>query len=108
MKSKLCFKTLEGYLFIRPDDINFIKAEEMYAYIYNGTSKHFVSSSLKSLEQKISLESFIRCHRSYLVNIDKVSKFIRKDNAKLMMENGIEVPISRNRKTEVMEKLGIE
>jgi len=99
---------LDGYLFIRRDDINFIKSEDVYAYIYNDKSKLFVNYSLKVLEQKLSSEIFIRCHRSYLVNIDKVVKFITAANFKLLLENGMEVPISRNKKKIVAEKVGIE
>ena len=99
---------MDGYLFIRRDDINFIKSEDVYAYIYNDKSKLFVNYSLKVLEQKLSSEIFIRCHRSYLVNIDKVVKFITAANFKLLLENGMEVPISRNKKKIVAEKVGIE
>jgi len=108
MKKKLCFKTLDGYLFIRPDDINFIKSDDVYAYIYNDKTKLFVNYSLKVLELKLPEENFVRCHRSYLVNIDKVVKFIRASNFKLLLENGLEVPISRNKKREVIKKLGID
>jgi len=107
MKSKLCFKTLDGYLFLRPDDINFVKSEDVYSYVFNDTSKHFIHCSLKTLEEKLPKNTFIRCHRSYLVNIDKVVKFIRAANFTLLLENGKEIPISRNKKEEVMRKLGI-
>ncbi len=108
MKKKLCFKTLDGYLFISPDHINFVKSEDVYAYIYNDKVKLFVNCSLKGLEEKLPSNRFIRCHRSYLINIDKVVKFIRAKNFKLLMENGIEIPLARSKKKIVAERLGIE
>jgi len=108
MRNKLCFKTLEGYLFIRPSDINFVKSEDVYAYIFNDKSKYFINCSLKDLEKKLTTENFMRCHRSYLVNLDKVVKFIRSSNYKLLLENGLEIPISRGKKEEVARKLGID
>ena len=108
MNKKSCFKTNDGYLFIHPEDINHIESEEAYAYIYCGSTKHFVHCSLKSLELILPGESFVRCHRSYLVNVDKVVKFIRAANFKLLMENGMEIPIARGKRKIVTKELGIE
>lgn len=48
---------------------------------------------LNELEQRLP-EQFLRCHQSYLVNLDHVSRF-RSDYLELM--DGTEIPISKNR-----------
>ncbi|MEM9546840.1 MAG: LytTR family DNA-binding domain-containing protein [Bacteroidota bacterium] len=108
MKNKISFKTLDGYLFLLPDEINFIKSEDIYAFVYYGGARHFINCSLKSLEEMLPRDSFLRCHRSYLVNLDRVVKFKRTNKFTLLLENGLEVPISRQKKELVMRKLGIK
>ena len=108
MKNKLCFKTLDGYIFLRPDDINFVKSKDVYSFVYNDKSRLYVHCTLKDLEEKLDAQSFMRCHRSYLVNVDKVVKYVRASNALLLFENGQEVPISNTKKKVVLQKLGVE
>lgn len=50
-------------------------------------------------------DQFLRCHRSYIINLDKVKQIIKNTNCVLVMENGDEVPVARGRKEEVTKKL---
>lgn len=104
-QEKLCFPTSDGYLFLRIDDITYIKSDDIYSYIHNGTTKHFSTQSLKLLMEQLPEDQFIRCHRSYIVNTCKVFKLIKSGNCKLIMENGDEVPVARGKKEETTKKL---
>jgi DNA-binding LytR/AlgR family response regulator len=56
-------------------------------------------------------DNFVRTHRSYMVNVNFVSGFVRnKDNGRCMIENIselAEVPISRSRIEDVKLALGL-
>jgi len=103
--NKIPLQTTDGYIFLRSQDISYIKSEDIYANVYNGSEKYFVIESLKSLEEILPEKDFFRCHRSYLVNINKVFKLNKKSNYMLILENGTQVPVSRSNKEKVVQKL---
>lgn len=51
-------------------------------------------SGISILEKKVKEEYFYRCHRSYLVNVSKISTISKKE---VMLEGGLKVPIARGK-----------
>ena len=54
-------------------EILFIEAFDNYAKVVTATEKHIVSHTLKSVEEKLTGRGFVRIHRSFLVNFQKIS-----------------------------------
>ena len=54
------------------EDILYIEADRNYCSIKTTTVAHLLSSTLKSIEEKLPTSSFIRVHRSFVVNISKL------------------------------------
>jgi DNA-binding LytR/AlgR family response regulator len=88
-------------LTLHPGKLLLMKAEDNYVQIYylsgNTICKELVRTSMKKLETGLPAGTFVRAHRSYLVNLTKVVLF--KKNAKghyLQLEglNDISVPVS--------------
>mgnify|MGYP002676003013 CR=1 FL=1 len=65
-----------------------------------GNYKVREKTSMKLLEEKLSLHSFSRCSVSYLVNLRLLSSV---DGSEVIMMNGDHLPISRNRKKEFVD-----
>ncbi len=57
---------------IKLDDINYLEAQGDYVKIYMEDKTYAVHSSLKSIEDKLPDKSFVRVHRSFIVNIGKI------------------------------------
>ena len=106
--AKLNFKTVDGYILLHPEEIYYFKSEDIYAFVHDGKTEQFINASLKAIEAILPEGSFIRCHRSYIVNIKKVTKIIKAANSSLMLGKGIIIPISRGKKNEVLKILGID
>ncbi|WP_072999061.1 LytR/AlgR family response regulator transcription factor [Mariniphaga anaerophila] len=72
-----------------PSDIFYLEAADNYVTIYflnkQKVSHYLIRNSLKNLEEYLSEYSFIRCHRSFIVNFEKV-KLIRKEKDGLKLE----------------------
>jgi hypothetical protein len=72
-----------------PVDIFYIEAADNYVTIYyqnkQKISHYLLRNSLKNLEEYLSGYSFVRCHRSFIVNFEKV-KLIRKEKDGLKLE----------------------
>lgn len=54
-------------------DILYVQADDNYATLYTAKQKHIVSHTLKSVEEKLVPQGFIRIHRSYLINFQKIT-----------------------------------
>jgi DNA-binding LytR/AlgR family response regulator len=59
---------------IKFSDIIYIKAENNYTYIIMEHKKILASLNLKSLTEKLPSNSFFRVHRSYVININKITR----------------------------------
>jgi len=71
------------------DDILYLEASDNYVLIYyvsnNKISKYMIRNTLKNLEVKLLSMGFVRCHRSYLVNFNRV-KILKREKDGLFLE----------------------
>ncbi len=87
---------------ILPTDILYIEAADNYVTIYflnkQKIAHYLLRNSLKNLEEYLSEYSFIRCHRSFIINFEKV-KLIRKEKDGLKLEidapSELVIPVSK-------------
>ena len=64
-----------------------------------------VSCTLKDIEELLQDYSFIRVHRSYLVNLNEIEKYVKGEGGYLVMSDGSNIDVSRSRKEELLKKL---
>ena len=84
-------------------DILLIEAKGDYIQIKTTDKKHLVHTTLKRIEEKLPPSVFIKVHRSYIVNLDKIVDI--EDNSILIEEEII--PISRANKEALMKRLNM-
>ncbi len=92
------------------EDILYIEASDNYVSVYylmnNKVSKYMIRNTLKQLEIKLSKIGFIRCHRSYLVNFNKV-KVLKREKEGLFLVLNIEgelvLPVSKTYVSPIIE-----
>lgn len=98
-------------LVVPAETVVFIESQDNYAAIYYGShkglKKHLIRSSLKSLETQLADTSLIRCHRTFIVNIQQVLSYTgNKHGLQLSLKNlGKEIPVSRSYVSLLKEKL---
>lgn len=88
------FKRNRKLINIRFDDIFYIESQRNSAVFHLIDNEFSLNQKLDELEKEFP-ESFIRCHKSYLVNSKYVSK-IKQDT--LVLVNGEQIKVSRSRK----------
>lgn len=81
--------------------IKWIEAYGDYVKIVTEDDSHLVLSTMKSFEKDLSKEKFIRVHKSFIINVDKIEKF----NSKFAEIGVTKIPLSRNKKDELMKAL---
>jgi DNA-binding LytR/AlgR family response regulator len=82
-------------------NILFAEANDNYTHLYTSEQKFLVSTTLKKVEEKLSVFNFCRVHRSYLINIRHIDK-IFQDDVYLKQHR---VPISRKYKDDLFDKI---
>jgi DNA-binding LytR/AlgR family response regulator len=84
-------------------EINVIEAKGDYIKIKTNDKNHIVHSTLKKIESKLPTEMFLKVHRSYVINIQKIIDI--EDNSVLIKKDVI--PVSRSNRSELMKRLNL-
>jgi len=102
---KLMIATNEGPYFIPTDDILFAEGQNNYTHFHLSRQRRLVASkTLLEFENLLSEQGFLRVHKSFLVNMKYVERYLSK-NGTLLLTDGNEVEVSRRRKDEVLNSL---
>lgn len=98
-QTKIALNIGEGIEFVMPSEICFFKSDGNYTTIFfeNRDNITFIRP-LKDLEEVFVDKGFYRIHNSYLINLQKIKRYVKTDGGILVMENNEQVPISRNKK----------
>ena len=73
------------------DEVLFIKSDDNYIHIFTTDSKFTIRNTLEWFKEQSPKNYFHRTHRSYLVNINKITK----TKAKSVFIGSVEIPVSR-------------
>lgn len=104
--NKIALPTMEGLQMIPIQSIISCEAHDNYTtLILKDNKKLVVSCTLKVIEEMLEDYSFIRVHRSFLVNLHEVEKYVKGDGGYVVMSDGSHIYISRNKKEELLKKL---
>lgn len=88
---------------LRNDDILYIESMGDYVKFVSSDKKYVALNTIKNLETKVNARHFLKVHRSYIVNIDKVDN-IRENT---LFIKGAEIPVSKAFKAEVIRRFKI-
>lgn len=81
--------------------IKWVEAFGDYIKIITDDENHLVLSTMKSFESELPEGKFVRVHKSYIVNVERVEKF----NSKFAEIGNTKIPISRNKKDVISEAI---
>lgn len=96
----------DGVIYLKQKDIVRLEASRSYTefHMENGV-KHIASKSIKDFESKLDPAVFFRCHKSHIVNLEKVQKLVNHDGLYLLMNDGSMPDISKSLKEEFQQRL---
>lgn len=96
----------EGFDFVPVDDIAFLNAESNYTWVHLiAGKKYLVSKTLKDVSSMVTHRQFFRAHKSFVVNLNSVTRYIRGQGGHLVLETGDKIPVSRGQKEALMKLL---
>ena len=88
---------------IRFTDVLFIEAMADYVIIHTEGFKYIVHYTMKGIQDKLPTDIFVRAHRSYIVNIDKIHAI---DNQEIIIKDK-RIPIGGSNKDYFFSRLNI-
>ncbi|HDX9580356.1 TPA: LytTR family transcriptional regulator DNA-binding domain-containing protein [Bacillus pseudomycoides] len=97
-KSVVTVKTTDGWVPIPFSNVIYLEAKDKKTYVnseeLSGTHKY----SLQEFEYLLPRDSFIRCHRSFIVNVNHIKAIYPDTHSTflLSMDNGERVPVSQS------------
>lgn len=101
---RIALTTNDGMIFVPTTDIIYCEAESNYTkVVLSGGKKIVVSKVLKDIDEALSGPDFCRVHSSFLINVNRIKKYVRGDGGYLIMDDDANISISRNRRQEFMD-----
>jgi len=96
--ARIVFKSRGRILFLPVSDIRWISAEENYVRICTGNETHLLRETMTSIERRLDPRSFLRVHRSAIVNLRYVKEVRTEQRGDFMVHlvNGHKLAMSRS------------
>lgn len=103
-KNKIVLEVPNGFMFVVPKDIIALVADGMYTTVYlKDKSKTLIAKPIKYFTDQLEqYKYFYKPHRSYFINLKFLTGFSKKDGTTLTLENGMTIPLARDKKEEFM------
>jgi two-component system, LytTR family, response regulator len=102
--SRIALPIKEGIVYLNISEIIRVESDGSYSTFFSSDGKKYVvSKNLGEYEEILPGKEFFRSHKSHLINIKKVKKYIRTDGYFAEMEDGSMIEISRRKKDEFLQ-----
>jgi two-component system, LytTR family, response regulator len=103
---KLCLPTLKGFIVLKLDEIIYCEAERSYTIFHLENNRTVtVSKPLLDYDYLLNDTSFLRVHKSFMINLAHVKEYHRGEGGTVIMTNGSEIEISRRKKDSFLLKI---
>ena len=98
VKGKITLPQQDGFQVLDVSDILYCKADDNYTEIFLEQKKILISKTLKYFEDVLAEFTFVRIHKSYLVNLNEVVRYKKGKGGSVVLSNGKELMVSASGK----------
>jgi two-component system LytT family response regulator len=105
--TRIVFRKGAGIKIIPLNLISYLASEDDYVMIFYSEGKALKPKTMKYYEDHLPPSLFMRVHRSYMVNIEQITRLepYSKDNYVAVLKSGAKIPVSRTGYKMLREKL---
>lgn len=105
--TRLALHSAEGINLVKVENIIRCESSVNYTkFVLNGLPNILVTKTLKEYDELLSSQDFIRIHKSHLVNMNYIKKYIKGEGGWVEMHDGSKIEVSRRKKETLMQALG--
>ena len=106
LEMRLCVPTQKGFTIVKLEEILYCEAQRSYtAFRLVPNKTLIVSKPLFDYERLLTDTSFLRIHKSFLINLLHVKEYERGEGGIVIMSNGMEIEVSRRKKDLFLAKI---
>ena len=103
---KIVINTTESITVLNVSDIVRCESNRNYTYIHmTNKKKIIVSKTLMEFEEILHKHRFLRIHKSHLVNIDYIEKYMKSEGGYIMLTDGGKLPVAVRKKEFLFNEL---
>lgn len=106
---RIVVKTGNKIKIIPADDIQYLEAADDYVKIHTKDGAFLKNKTMAHFEQVLDPQQFVRTHRSYIVNVQLVTRLdpYEKESYTALLKTGVNVPVSKSGYARLKVVLGI-
>jgi two-component system LytT family response regulator len=77
--------------------LDYVEAQDDYAALHSEKKSYLKQQTIASLEIQLDPQRFVRIHRSYIVNLERIARIepYAKDSRVAVLRDGTQLPVSR-------------
>ncbi len=100
----LALSTQQGLIFIKIENISYLEADGSYTHIVmSDRSRHLASKPLSNFDDILQDNPlFFRAQKSFIINLKHIRHYLRGEGGDIIMEDGKNIALSRNKKQEFL------
>ncbi len=104
---RLMIKLANRVLLLKVADIDWIEADGNYAKLHVGNKAHMLREKMHDLESQLDPDTFVRVHRSIIVNLDRIKELHPHFNGDyvIVLADGTQLRLSRSRREQLEARL---
>ena len=106
---KIALPLLDGLEVVQVKDIVRCQANDNFTdFHFRDKKKMMICRTLKFYEELLTTSGFLRVHKSHLVNLDHIKKYLKGKGGQLLMDDESVIDVSPQKKEELMSRIGYE
>jgi two-component system LytT family response regulator len=103
---KIVVPTSDGMHVIKLSDIIRLESSSNYTTFHLNNQKSLLASkTLKEFDNMLSGYNFQRIHKSHLVNMNYLKRYVQTDGGYLILEDGSKIPVANRKKEQLLNTL---
>jgi two-component system, LytTR family, response regulator len=104
--SRLALPIPAGTIFLKVNEIVWVQSDGSYTNFHMGDHNRYnVSKNIGEYEDRLPRAHFFRIHKSHIINMHHVVKYVRTDGFFVEMSDGTLLEVSRRKKDEFLERM---
>jgi len=106
---RIVVKTAGKIKIIPLSDIQYLEASDDYVKVHTREGAFLKNKTMSYFEQILGPQQFVRSHRSYMLNIQEITRIVpyEKENYLAILKSGNRIPVSKNGYAKLKSVLGI-
>jgi two-component system LytT family response regulator len=108
-QNRVVVKNGNNIKIIPVNDIQYIEAYDDYVKIFTKDGYSLKKKTMSYFEQSLNADQFVRVHRSYIVQVQQITKIemLEKDSHIALLKTGAKIPLSKTGYAKLKTVLGL-